>query len=135
MKKSILHLVLASALFLFACTAEVTKESSSPLEGVWQLVSAEWTMEDSTSVYPSGEMEGTSIKCYTARHFFVVGDITAPYSISGTYAVEGESSTEIIGMNSFGMEIGTEVITSFEIQGDRLELSAEWFKEEWKRIE
>lgn len=134
MKNLLSILVTGMAVVLFSCQASMNDENE-PLEGVWELVSAEWQMGDSTSVFPGPDMTGKSIKGYTDGHFFVMGDMGDVYALSGTYTISGDTCIEVIGMNTFGMDPGENVTIVFSTDGDNLNLKSDWFEETWKRIE
>ena len=136
--KNLLIITGVLILVIGACKdCERVETDSSPLEGVWELVSAEWKMEDSTIIVPSPDINLQSMKYYSKEHFFVIGkDSPAAehYALAGTYSVNGQEYTEKIKFNSFGNP-GEGLKINFSIEGNLLKLKSEWFTETWKRVE
>ncbi len=133
-------LIIIGILFLLVggckdCTEVETV--AGPLEGVWELVSAAWKMEDSTLIIPSPGINLKSMKYFSKEHFFVIGKDSPTaenYALAGTYSVEGQEYTEMIQFNSFGNP-GDGLKIKFSVEGDLLTLKSDWFTETWKRIE
>ena len=138
MKKSINYFFIVLLFLFISCNTKPPVEKvAGPLEGVWELVSAEWKMQDSTIIIPSPEINLKSMKYYSKGHFFVIGKDSPGaenYALAGTYSVNGQEYTEIIQFNSFGNP-GDSMKIKFSIEGDLLTIKSDWFTETWKRIE
>ena len=131
--------LLALAVFLaltFSCTPK-EPSGNTPLTGVWELVSGQWTMNDSTYTLPGPGMELKSMKYYGKDHFFCIG-MNAPgmdrYAFSGEYTVEGDQYTEKVSYST-GDNIGQEYPLSYQVSGDTLKIQGNWFHETWERVE
>lgn len=138
MKKAINHFIIFLLFLFISCNTNPPAEDlASPLEGVWELVSGEWNMQDSTLIMPSPGISLKAMKYYSKGHFFVIGK-DAPtaenYALAGTYSVDGKEYTEVIQFNSVG-NIGSSVIIKYSIEDDLLTLKSDWSTETWKRIE
>ena len=136
MKNQVLFL-LAVIFALFISSTRDKPSNKTPLTGVWELVSGEWTMQDSTYVLPGPGMKMKSMKYYARDHFFCIG-MNAPgidrYAFSGTYKIDGESYTETVTYSTGG-NIGEVYPLKFKVSGDTLKLKGDWFHETWKRVE
>ena len=132
------YLIVALFVLFVACnTNPPMKNESGPLEGVWELESAEWTTEDSTMIFPSPGIDLKSRKYYSKEYFFVIGKeyVTSEnYALAGKYLVNGQEYTEIIQFNSFDNMEDT-VNIKYSVGGDILTLESDLFTENWKRVE
>ena len=135
MRKFAILIILFIPFFWVSCNQQKSDESDSPLAGVWELVKAEWTIRDTVYYFPDADQKMNSTKFYSQEHFFVIGNSGGVYSISGTYTVDGDEYTEIIGLNSAGMVEGHEEKIRYSISNDTLKLCADWFREYWVRVE
>jgi hypothetical protein len=128
-----LAVILASA---FSCTPE-KPFGTTPLTGVWELVSGQWSMGDSAFALPGPGVGLKSMKYYGKDHFFCIG-MNAPgidrYAFSGEYTVNGDKYTEKVS-HSTGNNIGQEYPLSFQVSGDTLNIKGDWFHETWIRVE
>jgi len=136
MKNPILFLLAICVASVLSCTSEKPSDTT-PLTGVWELVSGEWKMQDTTFVLPGPGMELKSMKYYSRDHFFCIG-MGAPnmgsYAFSGVYKIDGDKYTESVTYSS-GNNVGDEYLLSFQVKGDELKIQGDWFHETWKRIE
>jgi hypothetical protein len=135
MRKTLGLLVIIITVSVFSCQTNEPEKAAGPLEGVWELVSAEWAQGDSITPFPNPDISEKSIKFYSGSHFFVIGNIGTVYSVSGTYTVDGNECIEVIDLNSAGMSPGDEFTINFVIEDNILNLESDWFKETWKRLE
>lgn len=135
MKK--VNLILLATILAFVCSCRTETLPESPLTGVWELVSGEWEIQDSTFVLPGPGMKMKSMKFYSREHFFCIGT-DAPgmehYAFCGTYTIDGDRYTEKVTMSS-GDNVGAEYPIKFEVSGDSLKLEGEWFRETWEKLE
>ncbi len=137
MKKALICSFTFLLVLFLSCDSDKPAETSSPLEGVWELVSGEWDTQDTTWVLPSPGLTMKSMKYYSKGHFFVIGK-DAPgaesHALSGKYTTNGDEYTEIIEFSSME-NVGENVVIKYRIEGDILSLESDWFNEKWKRIE
>ena len=138
MKKAINHFYFILFFLFISCnTNPPVEDVAGPLEGVWELVSGEWNMEDSTFIMPSPGISLKAMKYYSKGHFFVIGK-EAPtvnnYAFAGTYSVDGKEYTEVIQFSYVG-NTGSSVLIKYSVEDDLLTLKSDWYNETWKRIE
>ena len=72
------HILLA--VIMFSCTTQqpVELEEENSLEGVWKLVSGEWTMQDTNYTFPGGDYKDMkSIKILGKTNWANVGQDTS----------------------------------------------------------
>ncbi len=137
MKKAIICSFTFLLVLFVSCDSDKPAETTSPLEGVWELVSGEWDMQDTTWVFPSPGNEMKSMKYYSKGYFFVIGkDALAAefHALSGKYTINEDEYTEVIEFASME-NIGGNIVIKYHIEGDILSLESDWFNEKWKRIE
>ncbi len=136
-----LSLICFIIVFSMICctTAEEEPEKINNLEGVWQLVSAEWTMQDTIYTFPGGDFKGSkSYKFLGETYWVVVGQDTAMdmhYAHAGTYRVTEDTYVEYFEIHKEVKSIGDSAIFKYTLDGDKWTISSDWLKEEWKRIE
>ena len=133
MKTSYTILVILLLVLLSSCATE----KRSPLEGVWELVSAEWTYPDTTrKITPA---DWSQIKIITKSHFVFAGQEPNRTKISGagsdaelismaqeffggggTYTLEGDTYTETMQYYSNPNYISVSLPWKIEIEGTQL---------------
>jgi len=125
---------------LFSCTAE-EKESdkTNPLEGVWKLVSGEWTMQDTVYTFPGGDYEGLKSYKYLGKiNWANIGQDTASdmfIAHAGIYRVTEDTYVQYYEINKNIELIGDSSVYKYTLDGDKWTISSDRLKEEWKRIE
>jgi hypothetical protein len=124
--------LLAVALLLFSVSVQ-----ASPLEGVWQLVSATYTPKAGKSVDASKDR---STKILSGSHFAFVTtktDGTFIRAAAGTFKVSGNKYSETVTETSGAPKAGTYTFT-YSVKGDEWrnegELSAGHLVETWRRV-
>ncbi len=139
MKFTLCYLI-AVCIMLFSCTAE-EKESdkTNPLEGVWKLVSGEWTMQDTVYTFPGGDYEGLKSYKYLGKiNWANIGQDTASdmfIAHAGIYRVTEDTYVQYYEINKNIELIGDSSVYKYTLDGDKWTISSDRLKEEWKRIE
>ena len=139
MKKTFIFSFALLSILLFSCTSDKSEEeSTNPLEGVWELVSGEWNMEDTTYVFPSPELPDLkSMKIFTKGYYVTIhqsGPLVEFWAIAGTYEITGEDYSQINLFSSSG-NIGGSITMRFNLEGDLLKQESDRHSEVWKRVE
>ena len=121
-----------SLVFVFNCSNE--KEHS--IKGVWQYVSGEYKSGDSTVVLTNEDVN--SMKVYSDKYYSMNTHIKSSgdyFAHSGLYSLNGDEYTEIFKINKNPEMVGKSETFKYQISGNQLEISSEWLKEVWKKIE
>ena len=126
------HLLILSLVFVFNCSNE--KEHS--IKGVWQYVSGEYKSGDSTVVLTNEDVN--SMKVYSDTYYSINTHIKSGddyVAHSGLYSLNGDEYTEIFKISKNSEMVGKSETFKYRISGNQLEISSEWLKEVWKKIE
>ena len=126
------HLLIFSLVFVFNCSNE--KEQS--IKGVWQYVSGEYKSGDSTVVLTNEDVN--SMKVYSDTYYSINTHIKSSddyVAHSGLYSLNGDEYTEIFKISKNSEMVGKSETVKYQISGNQLEISSEWLKEVWKKIE
>lgn len=103
--------VLTTVIFLAGCAIEGKR---GPLEGAWEMVSATYTLADST--YDPGF---TQTKILTAEHFsFGRQTDTGALSGGGRYSLDGATYTETIDYHYNASHVGKSLSFEARLEGD-----------------
>ena len=126
---------------MLSCTTQppVEQEEKKSLEGVWELVSGEWTMQDTIMTYPGPQTtDARSFKFITEKHWGVAGMIPSNemnWGFAGTYRFTDDTYVEYFLIQENLENIGDSAVYKYKLDGDKWTISSDWSKEEWKRIE
>jgi len=126
---------------MLSCTTQppVEQEEKKSLEGVWELVSGEWTMQDTIMTYPGPQTTDIrSFKFITEKHWGVAGMIPSNemnWGFAGTYRSTDDTYVEYFLIQKNLENIGDSAVYKYKLDGDKWTISSDWSKEEWKRIE
>tara|TARA_Y100000588_G_scaffold237585_1_gene251274 strand:- start:48 stop:437 length:390 start_codon:yes stop_codon:yes gene_type:complete len=126
------HLLIFGLVFVFNCSNE--KEQS--IKGVWQYVSGEYKSGDSTVVLTNEDVN--SMKVYSDTYYSINTHIKSSddyVAHSGLYSLNGDEYTEIFKISKNFEMVGNSETYKYQISGNQLEISSEWLKEVWKKIE
>ena len=126
------HLLIFSLLFVFNCSN--AKEQN--LKGVWQYVSGEYKSDDSTLVFTNEDVN--SMKVYSDKYYSMNTHIKSSgdyFAHSGLYSLNGDEYTEIFKISKNSEMVGKSETFKYQISRNQLEISSEWLKEVWKKIE
>ena len=126
------HLLIFSLVFVFNCSN--AKEQN--LKGVWQYVSGEYKSDDSTLVFTNEDVN--SMKVYSDKYYSMNTHIKSSgdyFAHSGLYSLNGDEYTEIFKISKNPEMVGKSEIFKYQISRNQLEISSEWLKEVWKKIE
>ena len=126
------HLLIFSLVFVFNCSN--AKEQN--LKGVWQYVSGEYKSDDSTLVFTNEDVN--SMKVYSDTYYSINTHIKSSddyVAHSGLYSLNGDEYTEIFKISKNPEMVGKSETFKYQISGNKLEISSEWLKEVWKKIE
>ena len=126
------HLLIFSLLFVFNCSN--AKEQN--LKGVWQYVSGEYKSDDSTLVFTNEDVN--SMKVYSDNYYSMNTHIKSSddyVAHSGLYSLNGDEYTEIFKISKNSEMVGKSEIFKYQISRNQLEISSEWLKEVWIKIE
>ena len=126
------HLLIFSLLFVFNCSN--AKEQN--LKGVWQYVSGEYKSDDSTLVFTNEDVN--SMKVYSDKYYSMNTHIKSSddyVAHSGLYSLNGDEYTEIFKISKNSEMVRKSETFKYQISGNQLEISSEWLKEVWKKIE
>ena len=126
------HLLIFSLLFVFNCSNE--KEQS--IKGVWQYVSGEYKSGDSTVVLTNEDVN--SMKVYSDTYYSINTHIKSSddyVAHSGLYSLNGDEYTEIFKISKNPEMVGKSETFKYQISRNQLEISSEWLKEVWIKIE
>ena len=126
------HLLILSLVFVFNCSNE--KEHS--IKGVWQYVSGEYKSGDSTVVLTNEDVN--SMKVYSDTYYSINTHIKSSddyVAHSGLYSLNGDEYTEIFKISKNPEMVGKSETFKYQISRNQLEISSEWLKEVWKKIE
>mgnify|MGYP001169151944 FL=1 len=126
------HLLIFSLVFVFNCSN--AKEQN--LKGVWQYVSGEYKSDDSTLVFTNEDVN--SMKVYSDKYYSMNTHIKSSgdyFAHSGLYSLNGDEYTEIFKINKNPEMVGKSETFKYQISRNQLEISSEWLKEVWKKIE
>lgn len=138
--KAIPVLVFALALCLSnSCTSTPEVEDvSNPLVGVWEMVSGEYSMKDSTLYVPNDEFPDLkSMKIFSEGYFTTLHQ-NGPMkhtTLAGTYEIGDGEYTQTNTFASKEDNIGKSITMKFKIEDDKLIQESDWHKEVWKRVE
>jgi len=123
------------------CTTQqnAEQEEQESLEGVWKLVSGEWSMQDTVFTFPEGDLEGLKSYKYLGKtNWGNLAQDTASgffYGHAGTYRITEDMYVEYFDIHNNIKSIGDSAVFKYTLDGDKLTLSSDWLEEEWKRIE
>lgn len=126
---------------ILSCTTQQTveQEEKKSLEGVWQLVSGEWTMQDTLITFPGSDMPDIkSYKFLYGEHWAVLGQDTSldmHWAHAGIYRITEDTYVEYFEIHNNIESIGDSAVLKYTLDGDKWTVSSDWLKEEWKRIE
>ena len=126
------HLLIFSLVFVFNCSN--AKEQN--LKGVWQYVSGEYKSDDSTLVFTNEDVN--SMKVYSDKYYSMNTHIKSSddyVAHSGLYSLNGDEYTEIFKISKNPEMVGKSETFKYQISRNQLEISSEWLKEVWKKIE
>ena len=126
------HLLILSLVIVFSCSN--VKEHS--IKGVWQYVSGEYKSGDSTVVLTNEDVN--SMKVYSDTYYSINTHIKSGddyVAHSGLYSLNGDEYTEIFKISKNSEMVGKSETFKYQISGNQLEISSEWLKEVWKKIE
>tara|TARA_B100000700_G_scaffold49926_1_gene52916 strand:- start:163 stop:552 length:390 start_codon:yes stop_codon:yes gene_type:complete len=126
------HLLIFSLVFVFNCSN--TKEQN--LKGVWQYVSGEYKSDDSTLVFTNEDVN--SMKVYSDKYYSMNTHIKSSgdyFAHSGLYSLNGDEYTEIFKISKNPEMVGKSETFKYQISRNQLEISSEWLKEVWIKIE
>ena len=126
------HLLILSLVFVFNCSNE--KEHS--IKGAWQYISGEYKSGDSTIVLTNEDVN--SMKVYSDTYYSINTHIKSSddyVAHSGLYSLNGDEYTEIFKISKNSEMVGKSVTFKYQISRNQLEISSEWLKEVWKKIE
>lgn len=137
---SIISFILVGMAMLSCSTQQpVEQEEKKSLEGVWELVSGEWTMQDTIMTYPGPQTtDARSFKFITEKHWGVAGMIPSNemnWGFAGTYRFTDDTYVEYFLIQENLENIGDSAVYKYKLDGDKWTISSDWSKEEWKRIE
>lgn len=137
---SIISFILVGMAMLSCSTQQpVEQEEKKSLEGVWELVSGEWTMQDTIMTYPGPQTtDARSFKFMTEKHWGVAGMIPSNemnWGFAGTYRFTDDTYVEYFLIQENLENIGDSAVYKYKLDGDKWTISSDWSKEEWKRIE
>jgi len=143
MKKTY-YFLLAILLLLLSCETE----KKNPVEGTWELISANWIFADTTQ-FPNSEYD-REVKIIGGKHFLFIRQDTTKndlfFSGGGTYSFDENKYSETLEFTSWVGDIGSTVTYECQFEGDMwivtgpIKMEGEerplWqLHEEWKRIE
>ena len=137
---SIISFILVGIAML-SCTTQQTveQEEKESLEGVWKLVSGEWTMQDTIYTFPGGDFKGMkSCKYLGKTNWANVGQDTTMdmhWAHAGIYRVTEDTYVEYFEIHENIKSIGDSAVYKYTLDGDIWTISTDRLKEEWKRIE
>jgi hypothetical protein len=126
---------------MLSCTTQqpVEQVEKSSLEGVWKLVSGEWSMQDTVYNFPGGDFKGMkSYKYFSKTHWANIGQDTASdlfFAHAGLYRITEETYVEYFDLHNNIKSIGDSAVFKSTLDGDKWTISSDWLKEEWERIE
>ena len=137
---SIISFILVGMAMLSCSTQQpVEQEEKKSLEGVWELVSGEWTLQDTLITFPGSDMPGMkSYKFLVGEHWTVIGQDTSldmHWAHAGIYRNTEDTYVEYIDIHNSIESIGDSAVFKYTLDGDKWIVSNDWLKEEWKRIE
>ena len=133
------HILLA--VIMFSCTTQkpVEQVKTNSLEGVWQIVSGEWTLQDTVLTFPGGDLEGFKSYKYLGKiNWANIGQDTASdmfFAHAGIYRVTEDTYVEYFDIHNDIKSIGDSAVFKYTLDGDKWTISSDWLKEEWERIE
>ena len=137
---SIISFILVGMAML-SCTTQqpVEQEEKKSLEGVWEFVSGEWTMQDTIMTFPGPQTtDARSFKFITEKHWGVAGMIPSNemnWGFAGTYRFTDDTYVEYFVIQGDPENIGDSTVYKYTLDGDKWTISSDRSKEEWKRIE
>jgi len=126
---------------MLSCTTQppVEQEEKKSLEGVWKLVSGEWTMQDTIYTFPGGDYKGMKSYKYLGKTKWAnVGQDTASdifIAHAGIYRATEDSYVQYYEISKNTESIGDSSVYKYTLDGDKWTISSDRLKEEWKRIE
>ena len=126
---------------MLSCTTQQTaeQEEKDSLEGVWKLVSGEWTMQDTVYIFPGGDFAGLKSYKYLGKiNWANIGQDTASdmfFAHAGIYRVTEDTYVEYFDIHNDIKSIGDSAVFKYTLDGDKWTISSDWLKEEWERIE
>ncbi len=126
---------------MLSCTTQqpVEQQEKNSLDGVWQMVSGEWTLQDTLIKFPGSDMPGIkSYKFLDGEHWAVIGQDTSldmHWAHAGFCRITEDTYVEYIEIHNNIESIGDSAVFKYTLDGDKWTISSDWLKEEWKRIE
>jgi len=137
---SIISFILVGMAML-SCTTQppVEQEEKKSLEGVWELVSGEWTMQDTIYTFPGGDYKDMkSIKILGKTNWANVGQDTSMdmhWAHAGIYRITEDTYVQYFEISNNIKSIGDSVVYKYTLDGDFWTITREGQSEKWKRIE
>jgi len=126
---------------MLSCTTQpnVEQEEKKTLEGVWKLVSGEWSMQDTVYTFPGANLKGLKSYKYLGKtNWANLGQDTASDLLiahGGIYRVTEDEYVEYFDIHNNIKSIGDSAVFKYTLNGDKWTISSDWLKEEWSRIE
>ena len=126
---------------MLSCTSQqpVELKEENSLEGVWKVVSGEWTMQDTNYTFPGGDFKDMkSIKILGKTNWANVGQDTSldmHWAHAGIFRITEDTYVEYFEIHNNIESIGDSSVYKYTLDGDKWTISSDWMKEEWKRIE
>ena len=126
---------------MLSCTTQppVEQEEKKSLEGVWELVSGEWTMQDTIYTFPGGDYKDMkSIKILGKTNWANVGQDTSMdmhWAHAGIYRITEDTYVQYFEISNNIKSIGDSVVYKYTLDGDFWTITREGHLEKWKRIE
>ena len=132
----------------FLIIAGCSMHSKDPVEGTWELISADWIFGD-TLKFPNSRFD-REIKIISDKYFLFIRQDTTNndlfFSGGGTYSYENNRFTEVMEFTSWGEGIGHASSFNCKFDGDTWIMTgpiektgknkSQWqLYEEWKKIE
>jgi hypothetical protein len=125
------------SLLLF-CSVAYSQQQAA-LIGTWKLMSGKYTYNDSTVNYEQANLN--SIKIITPTHFAVFSqgvNNTFEHAFAGKAKFDGKNYTESIQYGSSTSVLGTDMIFTYELNGDKWHIKGGGngyiFDENWERV-
>ena len=126
---------------MLSCTTQqpVEQEEKKSIEGIWKIVSGEWTRQDTIYMFPGEDFKGMQSYKYLGKtNWANVGQDTTMdrhWAHAGIYRVTEDTYVEYFEIHENIESIGDSAVFKYTLDGDKWTISSDWLKEEWKRIE
>ena len=115
-------ILLFCGFLVFNCT----KQKEQGLNGAWQYVSGVYTFNDSTTTFTIDDVNSMNTQNKSTEEY---------YAHSGSYALIGDEYTEVFKISDNPEIIGQSETFKYQINGNQLQISSDWLKEVWKKVE